>query len=425
MIPKRDDKSAMFEFGRDLRRLFEKARDSDDLGWLELIGAGLVEVEARQQATDAGRVSCSRPYEAALRAAALWREHARRCGAAASIDRAESAGRDAAKIAANDDQAIRAALDLAHTGMLAFDLRGGPKRLCAALDLLANLPAARRADTASAMAALHARLRTRQALLSGRLTELTEAAELLDAALTRLKGGRVAEDDLRLERAALALETGLIARDPHLLDRAGRDLRALVEAAPPEQRPLSRARALALCAAGMAALAAVAENVPAQSQAQTLFDAALQLFTADHSPLDWAAIQVSRAQRESLPTLILAQAEALTEDGGLILGALAHEQRVSHEAAQAAAIGDLTALLEIESLLRRRLTRPSIAATPLDWAAEQIGLARVALARARWTGESPRAVGLMLAEAAQTAREHGAVVLAERAERLIARSQSG
>ena len=57
----------MFEFGRDLRRLFEKARDSDDLGWLELIGAGLVEVEARQQAVDAGRVSCTRPFDAALR----------------------------------------------------------------------------------------------------------------------------------------------------------------------------------------------------------------------------------------------------------------------------------------------------------------------------------------------------------------------
>src|SRR5690606_3020844 len=154
VIPKRDDGSAMFEFGRDLRRLFEKARDSDDLGWLELIGAGLVEVEARQQATDAGRVSCARPFEAALRAAALWREHARRCGAAASINRAEAAGRDAAKAAANDDQAVRAALDLAQTGMLAFDLRGGPERLTAALGLLAELPAARRADTASAMAAL-------------------------------------------------------------------------------------------------------------------------------------------------------------------------------------------------------------------------------------------------------------------------------
>ena len=84
----------MFEFGRDLRRLFEKARDSDDLGWLELIGLGLVEVEARQQTVDAGRVSCPRPHVAALRASALWREHARRCGAAASLDKAEAAARD-------------------------------------------------------------------------------------------------------------------------------------------------------------------------------------------------------------------------------------------------------------------------------------------------------------------------------------------
>src|SRR5690606_14674877 len=134
--PEAGRRGAMFEFGRDLRRLFEKARDSDDLGRLELIGAGLVEVEARQQSTDAGRVSCPRPFDAALRAAALWREHARRCGSAASIGRADAAGRDAATGAANDDQAIRAALDLAQTAMLAFDLHGGPERLTAALGLL-------------------------------------------------------------------------------------------------------------------------------------------------------------------------------------------------------------------------------------------------------------------------------------------------
>ena len=123
-------------------------------------------------------------------------------------------------------------------------------------------------------------------------------------------------------------------------------------------------------------------------------------------------------------THTLIQAEALTEGGGLILGALAHEQRVAQDAARASAAGDLTALLDIETSLRRRLARPSVTATPLDWAAEQIGLARVALARARWTGESPRGVGLMLAEAAQTAREYGAQALAERAERLTASPQS-
>ena len=408
----------MFEFGRDLRRLFEKARDSDDLGWLELIGLGLVEVEARQQTVDAGRVSCPRPHDAALRASALWREHARRCGAAASLDKAEAAARDAARHARNDDQTIRAALELAHTGMLAFDLCGEPERIDAALTLLKALPAARRSDTAAAVAVLNARLRARLASISGEIAALQEASSLMDAALHGLRGQRPLEDDLRLDRAALALEAGLAARDPRLLDQAGGDLRALVEAASPEQRPLSRARALALCAAGMAALAAIADDVTARDQAHALFDAAADQFTPDHSPLDWAAIQVLRAERETLPLLILIQAEALTEGGGLVLGALAHERRVAQETTRAGSVGDLSALLEIETGLRRRLVRPSILATPLDWASDQIGMARIALARARWTGQTPRGLGLMLVEAAATAREHGAPALAQRAERL-------
>ena len=409
----------MFEFGRDLRRLFEKARDSDDLGWLELIGVGLVEAEARQQSVEAGRVSCARPHDASLRASALWREHARRSGAASSLERAEAAARDAARHAHNDDQTIRATLELAQSGMLAFDLCGEPGRLDAVLTLLAALPTARRSDTAAAVAALHARLRARQASLSGQSDALQEAALLLDAALRGLKGQqRPIEDDLRLDRAGLLLEAGLAAHDPGLLDQAGGDLRALVEAAAPEQRPLSRARALALCAAGMAALAAIADDMPARDQAQALFDAAADQFTPDHSPLDWAAIQVLRAEREALPLLALVQAEALTEGGGLILGALAHERRVAQETSRAGSVGDLTALLEIEAGLRRRLVRPAVVSTPLDWAADQIGMARIALARARWTGQAPRELGLMLTEAAATAREYGAPVLAQRAERL-------
>ncbi|MEG0819578.1 MAG: hypothetical protein RSG56_09045, partial [Brevundimonas sp.] len=85
---------------------------------------------------------------------------------------------------------------------------------------------------------------------------------------------------------------------------------------------------------------------------------------------------------------------------------------------RAGSIGDLTALLEIEAGLRRRLVRPSVLATPLDWASDQIGMARIALARARWTGQTPRGLGLVLTEAAATAREHGAPALALRAERL-------
>ena len=44
----------MFEFGRDLRKLFDKARESEDLGWVELIGVDLLHAEARRESIDAG-----------------------------------------------------------------------------------------------------------------------------------------------------------------------------------------------------------------------------------------------------------------------------------------------------------------------------------------------------------------------------------
>ena len=48
-------------------------------------------------------------------------------------------------------------------------------------------------------------------------------------------------------------------------------------------------------------------------------------------------------------------------------------------------------------------------------AADQIGMAQLFLARARLTGGEARAVGLILAEAMETAREMGATALADRA----------
>jgi len=103
----------MFEFGRDLRKLFEKARESEDLGWLELVGADLVQMEARRESVDAGRVSCARPFDGWMRASALWREHARRTGCAASLDHAAAAASDAARQTASPDQTAAAAIESA------------------------------------------------------------------------------------------------------------------------------------------------------------------------------------------------------------------------------------------------------------------------------------------------------------------------
>lgn len=402
----------MFEFGRDLRKLFEKARESEDLGWLELIGADLVEAEAARESIDAGRVSCTRPFHSWLRAAALWREHARRTGRRTSLERARSAASDAMRQAATPDQQALAAVAAGETHLLQFDLFGGPEALTAALSDLSGL-GPDRSTTRAAMAALQARMTARTARLTGEAPAMLEATALLE---TALRGARVlppaATDDLRLDRAALALEAGVRLRDVRLLDQAGRDLRVLVEAASPDYRPLTRARALALAGTGLLALARLAGDEAAIAQGMALFDAAADQFTPDHSPLDWVAVQL--VQSGSTPLARLAEAETLTSEPGLIVGALARERHLEAKVALAETMADLSALTMLETQVRRRLTA-SGAIQPLDWAADQIGMAQIVLARGRLTGRPPRAVGLMLAEAMETARECGAPALLDRA----------
>lgn len=411
----------MFEFGRDLRKLFDKARESEDLGWVELIGVDLLHAEARRESIDAGRVSCARPFETERRAGALWREHARRTGAGDSLDRAERAAEGLSRAAASDDQRALAAIDRAQVLLLRFDLCGDPTRLAMALEGFgAARPTRRGWVTAEAMA-VQALVQARQARLSNQGEALQGASAALDAAVqAAVAKGLPNADDLKLERAALALEVGVLNRDSRLLDLAGRDLSALAETFSPDRRPLSRARVLALCGAGLSALAAAAGHSQAQAQGRMMFQAAADQFTPDHSPLDWAAIQVAQAGEGDGPLMPLVQAEALTQGQGLVLGALARERRLAREIALAAEVGDRAGLDQIETRLRDRL--PAAGKAPLDWVADQLGMARLALARRAVGKAPPPALTLGLLEAEAVAREMGALVLADRAVGLRARA---
>ncbi len=409
----------MFEFGRDLRKLFEKARESDDLSWLELIGADLIEAEARRETTDAGRVSCARPFEAWMRASHLWRDHARRTGAAASLAKAASCASDATRHARTTDQTAAAGLEAAEIHLARFDLFGGPERLIAATSDVQALNPDRTRTHAWAVA-LSARMTARRSEVSPSLETAPAALALFDAARREQRHlPPTVADELTLDWAGLGLRVGIENRDIVLLDRVGQELRALVEASAPEQRPITRARALTLAAVGLKALAGLAGDVTAEAQGQALFDAAADQFTPDHSPLDWVAVQLAQGPTQT-PLLILAQAEAMTREPGLILGAMTRERRLSAEASLAEAMGDVKAIEGLEAMVHRRLAA-AVSRPPLDWAADQIGMAHLMLARGRLTGTSAGAVGMMLAEAATTAREWGATALAERAEQVSLR----
>lgn len=435
----------MFEFGKGLRRIFapEARGEADDLSWTELVMPELLAREARGQCTDAGRVSAARPFEAWLRGSVLWREHARRTGADDSLGRARDAARSAARAARTPDQTVRAAVEAGLVEILRFDLVGGVAELEAAVRAAPDVQTRRNtglsAATLAAVAALDARLRSRQARLDGKPDALRRAALALDEAVAAAEvAGDPELDPLRLERAALALEAGVMRRDPSLLDQAGRELRRLVSAADPDRRPLSRARALCLCAAGLSALAALAGDEAAHAQARILFDAAADQFTPDHSPIDWTAIQLARAATPGAVSLAaLLQAEAVSAGKDLTLGALARDRRLEVEAAAAGAAGDADRLDRMAAEVRRRLVARRLTARPggearheadsamldrgdLDWAVDQIGLARIEAAIGRLTGAAVTTdSAFALFEAAEIARERGVPTLAESAERLM------
>src|SRR5271167_4471840 len=88
---------AMFEFARELRRLFSAAREAapshdgltgGDAALLELLDLKMLKAEAKAADVAAGRISAKDRPRRLLEAAMVWRELARRTGDVAALRKA-------------------------------------------------------------------------------------------------------------------------------------------------------------------------------------------------------------------------------------------------------------------------------------------------------------------------------------------------
>lgn len=428
----------MFQLGKDLKRLLGMASPDDrrDPALLELVPADMLAGQAREASDAAGRPSAADASAAWLDAARLWREHARRTGRRRSLERAlECAGRAGSE--AREPRARAAsALERALVLMVEDDLFGGADLRGDAADALRDAAEeAGRGVLACRVAAAHARLAARSVGSTG---EVRAAAALLDAALHELEAApgrldpwlKVDAAEVRLERAGLGFSAGLREACPALLDQAGRDLRGLIAACDADYAPITRARALAACGAGLSLLGEMAGRNESLEHGLGLIRAAGELFTPDHSPLDSAAVRAAegaallRLERatgadglaEGAMRALLEAARA-TSGSGLRLGVEIAALRARLEIAAAVRAGDLIGLASLEARTRARLARGRAEEDPVAWALDQQTLAGVyrGYDRLGARGDRREATALAQSMAGEVLREQGFAELAEAA----------
>ncbi|HEY3814974.1 MAG TPA: hypothetical protein VGL66_17280 [Caulobacteraceae bacterium] len=432
----------MFEFGRELKKALGAgdAPGEPDSSLYELLDIQALAAQGRCGDIDAGRVSAKHPFPMWLRSAAIWREHARRTGDVLALRRAAAAAVSAGRNAASQAEHARAALEQALTSLLGADLYGD-EQLDAATRNSLKVAAGAAADDigAAKIEHAHARLVSRDALAAGDYGKALEAAALFDCVVHRLDGLAAAsncetvryEANLaRIERADLLASFGARLHDEKLLRRVELNMASLLKQVDGDSAPLLWARAAEVLGAAEVALGEIQGRPEAMAKGAAILTTALDRFTRDHSPLDFA--RLNHALAVALQSLgdatenrgVYLEAEnafdaALTvvEGTALTLRATTAANRAACLARRAERTGDLGALSVAETAFKGEAAKIDPAHDPVGWAVLQINLARIYEARADLLGgfSNRDAAVYALEEAREVFCEHGLKSLAESA----------
>ncbi len=399
----------MFEFGRELRRLFGAARPhfpakdgltAGDGSLLELLDLRMLRAEAKSADVAAGRIGARDRPRRQLEAAVAWREVARRSGEPGALRKAAATAERAAEgYAASHRQQgwARARLEQAACALLGAELFGD-SGLEAAAETAAG--EAQRVGGPAGMLALStlAQIHARRSISAGGAAEARGAARLfndpigmLESAARRDAHLKLAACEARLIRADLLIGAGLRLKDEDLIRAGVGDLTAAEERLDVAYEPLMLARVQVAKAAGKAALGEMTGDLTRLARAVSDLATALDTLARDQSPLDWARGQTMLAhalaqlgeatENETAFQKALACFDraglVLKEAPGLVLRAEAANGRGLALARLAELTGDTKVLDAAEAAFKQELASGPHRNDPVAWAMLQVQLGQV------------------------------------------------
>jgi hypothetical protein len=408
----------MFEFGRELRRLFGGARapipgrdglTGGDGALLELLDLKMLRAEAKGADVAAGRVGTRDRARRLLEAAIVWRELARRTGDAEALRKAAfNAERAAEAFAGTHRQQAwsRARLEQANCALLGAELFGDTGLEAAAEKAAAE---AQRAGGAAGMLALSAiaQIQARRSIASGGTAEARAAVSLFNDPIAMLEGAgrrdahlKLAGAEARLVRSELLVGAGLRLKDEDLIRAGLGDLTAAEERLDASYEPLSLARIAVAKAAAKAALGEMTGDLARLARSVSALATALDALGRDQSPLDWAkgqtALGRALAQLGEATENETAFAKALScydragmvlrESPGLVVRAEAANGRGQALARLAELTGDVRVLDKAESAFKAELVAGPHRTDPVTWAMLQVQLGQVYVTRLNLSG---------------------------------------
>lgn len=413
----------MFDFGRDLKRLFgvdagapaRAAAHRDgltggDTSLLELLDLRLLVNEARSADVAAGRIGAKDRGHRLLEAAVVWRELARRSGDAAALRKGAAQAEAAAKLfeAEHKQESLAAArCEQATLAVLGADLFGDEGLHAAAgatLTLAKTAPGHRCAMVEALLAGLEGRV----ALGENDLDRALAAAEAFEAPLRglsaarRVKGGasRLLLADQRAARVELLLSCAARLKDRALTEVALAEAKEAESGLDPDFEPLAWSRLESLRGTALVQLGELDGEINFIADGVEALAQALEPVTADHSPMDWARAQAAlgaglqamgeatTSERcfERAVTCYDRASHILKTQPALALRAVVANNRALSLARCAELTADLAVLDAAEMAFKAELTATPGARDPAAWAVTQMNLARLYEARVDITG---------------------------------------